>query len=121
MYWKGTVLYWSLPSYNILKIAGSSYGYKHTEEVIAKISAALKKIDRSGKNNPRYGLARPEGGGKSMQKLEVLDISTNSKTEYDSMSAAALALNIKQNVIFWFFTKNKKKPYKGRYIFKKID
>jgi group I intron endonuclease len=39
------------PAYNILKIAGSSHGYKHKPEVIAN----LKKT-HSGKLHPRYGL-----------------------------------------------------------------
>jgi hypothetical protein len=38
------------PEYNTLKIAGSSHGYKHSQEVIAK----LQKL-HSGKFNPRYG------------------------------------------------------------------
>jgi len=56
-------------TYNILKIAGSSLGYKHTEETIAKMSGknhsrgtlgkfhstgtlALMSIAKIGKNNP---------------------------------------------------------------------
>ena len=38
------------PEYNILKVAGSSLGNKHSEEVLAKISQAL-----TGVNNPMYG------------------------------------------------------------------
>jgi group I intron endonuclease len=36
--------------YNFLPTAGSSLGYKHTEEAIAKLSEA-----NSGANNPMYG------------------------------------------------------------------
>lgn len=55
------------PEYNILKIAGSSLGYKHTEESLAKMSEASKgkifssetiaKLSKvkSGENNPMYG------------------------------------------------------------------
>lgn len=42
-----------LPEYNVLKIAGSTMGYLHTEEARAKISAAHK-----GENNPMYGKKR---------------------------------------------------------------
>jgi|ERR1700744_802936 len=60
-----------MPEYNILKIAGSSLGYKHTEETIAKISGEKNsmfgkihsvetkaKISKAfeGKNHPRYGI-----------------------------------------------------------------
>lgn len=41
------------PEYNILKIAGSSLGYQHSEETRTKIAAALK-----GVNNPMYGKKR---------------------------------------------------------------
>jgi group I intron endonuclease len=39
-----------MPGYNILKVAGSSLGYKHTEESLAKLSEAL-----SGENHPLFG------------------------------------------------------------------
>jgi len=39
-----------LPEYNILKVAGSLLGYKHTEESLAKISFA-----KVGGNNPMFG------------------------------------------------------------------
>nr|QCW06878.1 hypothetical protein [Drechslerella brochopaga] len=42
------------PEYNILKIAGSSKGYKHTKEARAKISAALKGL-KIGELNPMFG------------------------------------------------------------------
>lgn len=48
-----------LPEYNILKVAGSSLGFIHTEESKAKMSFAQKSIDRSGENNPRGMLDKP--------------------------------------------------------------
>lgn len=41
------------PEYNILKVAGSLLGYKHTKETITKISVA-----NSGENNPMFGVVR---------------------------------------------------------------
>jgi hypothetical protein len=38
------------PEYNILKKAGSSLGYKHSEEFLAKMSLA-----NSGARNPMHG------------------------------------------------------------------
>lgn len=38
------------PAYNILKIAGSSYGFKHSIETISKLKELFKK-----ENHPKYG------------------------------------------------------------------
>jgi hypothetical protein len=54
-------------------------------------------------------------------KLEVLDLETNISTTYDSTSEAARALNIAQSRISMYFNRNQIKPYKGRFIFTKID
>src|SRR5947209_20238381 len=43
------------PKYNILKRAGSSLGFKHTEETLAKISAANK-----GEKHPMYDKTNTE-------------------------------------------------------------
>lgn len=71
------------PEYNILKIAGSSQGFNHSEETKAKISKALKGIfigeksalfgrlhkektkeqmslKKAGQNNPLYGKIHSE-------------------------------------------------------------
>lgn len=49
------------PEYNILKIAGSSLGYKHTEENLAKMSEANKKREKhpmSGKQHSNETIAK---------------------------------------------------------------
>ena len=48
------------PEYNILKIAGSSLGFKHSEETALKISEAQKgennsMFGRSGEDSPKFG------------------------------------------------------------------
>jgi group I intron endonuclease len=132
------------PEYNILKIAGSSLGHKHSqetranmsaakqgknhpffgkyhsEETLAKMSDSQKAVDRLGVKNPRFNKERPEGAGKPFQRISVLDLLKNEYTEYDSVSAAALALDIKPTIISRYFQNNQKSPYKKRYIFKKI-
>jgi len=48
----------SLPAelrYNFNPIAGSSLGYKHTEDTRAQMSKSQQLVDRSGENNPMYG------------------------------------------------------------------
>ena len=75
---------------------------------------------KKGKNNPMYNKPRPEGVGSPSQAIEVTDIKNNTTTSYDSMSAAARALNIKKSIISEYFSKNQQKPYKGQYTFKKL-
>jgi len=53
-------------------------------------------------------------------QIEVTDKKNNTTTSYDSMSAAAIALNINKRRISDYFIRNQVKPYKGRYTFKKL-
>jgi len=43
------------PGYNILKVAGSSLGFIHSEGSKTLMSIAQKSIDRTGQNNPMFG------------------------------------------------------------------
>ena len=54
------------------------------------------------------------------QQIEVIDIKNNITSRYDSISSAALALDIKNSRISNFLRLNQKSPYKDRYIFKKV-
>jgi hypothetical protein len=84
----------------------SASAKNRSEESRAKLSAAMMG-NSNGKNHP------------NSIKIEVLDLETNTKTIYNSIGAAAKALNIKQQTISKYFTKNQKKPYKKRYVFTK--
>ena len=123
---------WLNPEYNLLRIAGSTRGQKHSEETRKKISDAM-----GGENNPMFGKnhsdetrkkisgaklgqARPEGSGRPSQQILVIDKKTNLTTTYESITAAARALNIHKSVIDKYFSRNQQKPYKGRYTFAKI-
>lgn len=53
-------------------------------------------------------------------KLEVTNVDTNITTTYLSISAAARALNLRQASISAYLIKNSFKPYKGKYLFKKV-
>jgi hypothetical protein len=50
-----------------------------------------------------------------------MDLETNLSTFYNSISAAARALNIQPSIIIMYLARNQQKPYKGRYIVKKVD
>jgi len=73
-------------------------------------------------NTNKKGKPRAEGAGKPSQQIEVTDITNNTTTSYDSMSEAARALNLPNlNIISNYIKNNQQKPYKGIYIFKKVN
>ena len=90
------------PEYNILKTAGSSLGYKHTKETLAKLKArvltqeqlALAKENLiKGSNSVEQRLAARERmialNEKKGFKVEVTDQRTNTTTTYPSLRKAA--------------------------------
>ena len=108
-----------------VKMSSVKTGIKLSEETRAKISSSLtgKTLPdevRKKMSNQKLGIPRPQGAGKSSIKIEVFDIKNNTKTLYDSLSAAALDLDIKHSRISTYFRQDQKKPYQGRYIFKKL-
>jgi len=111
--------------YNILQKAGSRIGSKHSDDTKTKISDAAKKIDhpgrfKTGENHPNFG-KKVEGSGRSSQAIEVTDVQNNTTTCYDSIREVTRELNIPNpTIIIDYIKNNRKKPYKGKYIFKKI-
>jgi len=97
-----------------LKIAGSPLGSKRNEETRAKISATRKGILKSEETKAKISASISAYHSK---KIEVLDLETNISTTYDSIRAAARALNINHCVISTYFSRNQIKPYKKRYVF----
>ena len=109
-------------------------GKKHSDEILRKMSEAQKGENNSmfGKNHSaearkkmsdaKLGRARPEGSGRPSQIIEVLrfDNKNNHVTTYDSISAAAIALDIPKSTIYKYLARNDQKPYKGQYTFKKV-
>jgi group I intron endonuclease len=87
----------------------SFYGKNHNEETLKKMSEARK------------GRLRTEGSGRASQKVEVFDLTTDIKTTYDSISDAAIALGVIKSGISMYLNRNTDKPFKGRYILKKIN
>jgi group I intron endonuclease len=103
------------PEYNIIKEPGSPFlGRKHSNKSRAYLSDLNK-----GENNPMYGKARSKEAGKPAHKIEVFDKETNKYCVFDSVSAAAKALNIRQSSISRFIVINQQKPFRNRYIFTK--
>jgi hypothetical protein len=113
------------PEYNIAKYPTAAMsGRKHSDKSKQIMSDIAKKSENSGhykpgENHPNYG-QKPEGSGKPSIAIEVTDITNNTTTFYDSIHKASIALNISFQAISIYFIRNQKKPYKGRYIFKKL-
>jgi hypothetical protein len=106
------------PEYNILNVAGSSKGFKHTAETICKLSAAAVgryhledtkfKISESQKNNHNNpGLS-----------LTVKDLSSGIITEYSNFTEASKELCFSRTTLSMGFKKNKYSPFivKGKYV-----
>jgi excinuclease UvrABC nuclease subunit len=105
------------PEYNIsLDPAAPFSGRKHSEES-KKIMSDAKK----GAKNSMFGKPKPIGSGVPSQKIEIIDLQEKTTTSYNSMREAARALNINKARIGNYFSRNQKKPYKGRYTFNKIS
>jgi len=121
------------PEYNLLPKAGSWFGFKHTEESLAKMAAShlgkkhsletRTKIGEAvgGKNHPMYGKPRAIGAGKPNQTILVIDLVQNTETTYISFSEAATALGIRRTAISTYISRNQQKPFKERYIFKRVS
>lgn len=57
----------------------------------------------------------------TVQRIDVTDLSTGIKTEYESIKKAAKALNCSDSAIGYNINSKKQKPFKGRYVLSKID
>lgn len=65
-------------------------------------------------SNIQKGRPRTEGSGKPSQKIEVYDLKNNITNTFDSMSAAALALNIGQSTISKYLARKAQKFFKNQ-------
>jgi hypothetical protein len=92
-------------------------GRKHSDKSKTKISDAQK----GNTSGFKKGEPKPKGSGSPAQGIEVIDKYNNdTTTSYNSISEAARALNINPGIISGYLINNQVKPYKGRYIFKKL-
>jgi hypothetical protein len=106
------------PEYNVSRKAGAPmYGRLHSEE--SKKKKYRKQLKKKGENH-HFCIGRPKGAGKAAKMLEVFDIDTRVTTLYESISAAGRALSIPQRCIYTYFSRNQLKPYRGKYVFKKV-
>lgn len=92
------------PEYNNLKTAGSSLGYTHSEETLAKFKARSLtpeqkanslvhlKIHNSSPEQREKSIKRIEYNNSKGQRVEVLDTISNETTLYTTIRQAAKAI-----------------------------
>lgn len=125
------------PEYNILKIAGSSLGYKHTEDTLAKFKSRKLTPEHIAKlkEHLKSHNSSVEQREKSRKRIydynklkgilvEVFDTLNSKTTVYSSMREAADAIGCVHRTIILadkrFKTTGINKPIKKRYIVKII-
>lgn len=105
------------PEYNILQIAGSSWGFKHSEATKAKL--------KGRRLSPEHFTKLQKLNRIKAIKVQVLDTLTQSISVYDSIREAAKAIECTNPYIVKLLKKHKEnvvnKPIKKRYIITKIE
>lgn len=147
------------PEYNILPTAGSSLGFRHSEETLIKMRDRKHTeetlIKMRGRKNSEETLIKMrvsalyrknyEENRKKMSeihkgkvlseetktkmslyhpkrmRIEVTDLVLNTSAVFNSIRGAAKALNTSHTAIIKNIDSKKQKPYKGRYVFRKIN
>lgn len=108
------------PDYNILKTAGSSLGFKHSEETLLKFK--LRELSKEHLEFLRKsGTANLIEFNKNRRlKVAVHDFLQDITTTYDSIDEASKAIKVDTKT-FWAKEKSEQKsneiiPYQGRYV-----
>jgi hypothetical protein len=103
------------PSYNILKIAGSSLGFRHSKAVKANMS-----INNTGVNHPFFGKKHTEESkvkmslfSKLVKAVIITDVDSGLAEKFRSNTQAAKHLNISEWTIRAY--KKSKRLYKNKY------
>lgn len=124
------------PEYNILKVAGSSFGYKHTIESLKKMSEIAKNRSEETKDKLREMALGRKHSEETIAKLkeiasnrlnhpvkgfviEVKDILTGEITIYESLRSVARHFNTSHSPIRSNLASGK--LYKDRYLITRKD
>ena len=112
-----------LPEYNILKIAGSTLGYKHTEETLAKFKQRKLSKESLEKLQNHLAILNPRLNKEKRIEVFIFDFDNNEDTLYPSIIEAAEAIGTDTKTI-WEKSKTNVKaiiPFKGRYVITKLS
>lgn len=114
------------PEYNILKIAGSNLGYKHSEDSLKLMSDASKTRNESeevlkfkreimlGRKLSKDHLDGMANNNPFRVSIILSNIETGKKKEFTSLTQAALFLGVHMTTVKRYLVNNK--PYKGYMI-----
>jgi len=83
------------PEYNIVKVAGSTLGYKHSPESIAKMRAIVLSAD----DRARKALSTGAATAARRMSILVTNTITNEKMIFDSLTEAGKALGVSKTAI----------------------
>lgn len=83
------------PEYNIVKVAGSTLGYKHSPESIAKMRAIVLSAD----DRARKALSTGAATAARRMSILVTNTITNEKMIFDSLTEGGKALGVSKTAI----------------------
>lgn len=112
------------PDYNILKIADSTLGYKHTEATLAKFKlrklskSALSNLKTARKNATSSPLAKGNRLLAVYQKITIQNVITKEVNTYNSIRSAARKFGVTHTTLRDYMIKNK--IFRNHYIIKKV-
>jgi group I intron endonuclease len=99
------------------------YGKTHSSESRKKLSEAI-----TGIKHHMYGKKHSDATRKKLSearktiKIEVFDVLKNQTTTYGSIKEAVEILKLKNaQIISNYLIRDQKKPYRGQYVFKKVN
>lgn len=111
------------PGYNILQKAGSTLGYKHTEETLAKFK--LRKPSEESLEKLRFHLSNlnPILGEQKRIEVMIYDFEEGINNLYASVTEAAKAINTDTKTIWIKSNIDNKEvvPFRGRYVITKLS
>ena len=103
------------PKYNILKLAGSSLGFKHKEETkkLMSINNTKEKHPFFGKNHNEKSIRLMLLNSSKAQQVTMINTKTNEKSMYNSNVSASKFLGVSEWRVRKY--KNDNKLYKDIY------
>lgn len=108
------------PDYNILTTAGSTQGYKHSKETLAKLKGRKHSSETREKLKIHLTKLNKVLNEKKGIKVEIFDLETNITNTYESIAKAARAINTQSKALLTIEKSELGsgiiKPYKGRYL-----
>lgn len=111
------------PEYNILTKAGSSLGFKHSEETLLKYKSrklsdeALSNLKKAKLGAVLSPLAKANQLLSKSHIIIIKDVETNTTKQYSSIRSAARELEVNHATLLNYLDKDK--LFKGKYILKR--